>query len=66
MMPLLYTNWYQASIVKIYDLTTGFTAKDFRTWAGTSLALLELEELGAAQSATAARPNAGGGDQKRR
>ena len=34
-----------------------FTAKDFRTWAGTSLALLELESLGPAQTATAAKRN---------
>lgn len=34
-----------------------FTAKDFRTWAGTSLALLELEGLGVAESATAAKRN---------
>jgi DNA topoisomerase I len=34
-----------------------FTAKDFRTWAGTSLALLELQELGPATSASAAKRN---------
>lgn len=32
-----------------------FTAKDFRTWAGTVLAALELQEIGAAESATATK-----------
>jgi DNA topoisomerase I len=32
-----------------------FTAKDFRTWAGTSLALLALEGLGPARSAAQAK-----------
>lgn len=30
-----------------------FTAKDFRTWAGTVLAALKLQDIGAAESATA-------------
>jgi DNA topoisomerase I len=34
-----------------------FTAKDFRTWAGTVLAASELFELGAASSATATKKN---------
>ena len=34
-----------------------FTAKDFRTWAGTSLAMLELEGLGPAETPSAARRN---------
>jgi DNA topoisomerase I len=34
-----------------------FTAKDFRTWAGTSLALLELQSLGPASSVSAGRRN---------
>ena len=34
-----------------------FTAKDFRTWAGSSLALLELQALGPAGSASAAKRN---------
>lgn len=39
--------------------TTGqdCTAKDFRTWAGTSLALLELHALGPAETATGAKQN---------
>ncbi|MDX2240072.1 MAG: DNA topoisomerase IB [Leptolyngbyaceae cyanobacterium bins.302] len=32
-----------------------FTAKDFRTWAGTVLAARELHEIGACESATAAK-----------
>jgi len=32
-----------------------FTAKDFRTWAGTVLAARELHEMGACESATAAK-----------
>ena len=38
--------------------TTGedFTAKDFRTWAGTVLAALRLNELGAAHAAKGGRP----------
>jgi len=34
-----------------------FTAKDFRTWAGTSLALLELHALGRAETESAAKKN---------
>ena len=34
-----------------------FTAKDFRTWAGTSLALLELEALGPVTTASVAKRN---------
>ena len=34
-----------------------FTAKDFRTWAGSSLALLELQTLGPAGTASAAKSN---------
>jgi DNA topoisomerase-1 len=34
-----------------------FTAKDFRTWAGTVLACLELREFEAFQSATQAKKN---------
>lgn len=34
-----------------------FTAKDFRTWAGTVLAAQELNELGAAESQTEAKKN---------
>lgn len=34
-----------------------FTAKDFRTWAGSSLALLELQALGVAGTASAAKRN---------
>ena len=34
-----------------------FTAKDFRTWIGTSQAVLELERLGPPKSATAAKKN---------
>ncbi len=35
----------------------GFSAKDFRTWAGTSLAALALDALGAAANARQARAN---------
>ena len=34
-----------------------FTAKDFRTWSGTRQAVLALEQIGPAESATAARRN---------
>jgi DNA topoisomerase-1 len=34
-----------------------FTAKDFRTWAGTVSAACELRQLGSVESATAARKN---------
>ncbi|MBE9048204.1 DNA topoisomerase IB, partial [Pleurocapsales cyanobacterium LEGE 10410] len=34
-----------------------FTAKDFRTWAGTLLAAIELEELGEFESETQAKKN---------
>lgn len=34
-----------------------FTAKDFRTWAGTLLAAIELEELGEFDSAKQAKQN---------
>lgn len=34
-----------------------FTAKDFRTWAGTLLAAIELDELGAFDSETQAKKN---------
>jgi DNA topoisomerase I len=34
-----------------------FTAKDFRTWAGTLCAVLVLQEIGAAESATQSRKN---------
>lgn len=32
-----------------------FTAKDFRTWAGTTLAAMELHEIGVGESATATK-----------
>ena len=35
----------------------GFTAKDFRTWAGTLLAFRALTSLGPADSTTASRKN---------
>ena len=34
-----------------------FTAKDFRTWAGTVLAMVALREIGASESQTQARKN---------
>jgi len=34
-----------------------FTAKDFRTWVGSSRTALELESIGPAESATAAKKN---------
>jgi DNA topoisomerase-1 len=36
---------------------TDFTAKDFRTWAGTTLAARELAEMGPPRSQTAVRKN---------
>lgn len=42
----------------IHDIAgQNFTAKDFRTWAGTTLALLELQALGPAVSLSAGKRN---------
>jgi DNA topoisomerase I len=42
----------------IRDITgQDFSAKDFRTWGGTGFAALVLEEMGAAESKTAAKKN---------